>query len=318
MDRKTAMREQSYTYDEGATCKYCGSKVRYTSNANCVNCSGGGNPERNKGVSRKTGNREEREANAEAWREAQRQGVLVYERLTPCRKCGALGDYTSVLRYTSNGGCVACQKRRAIQEQEKRMAINQNAPHPVAAQASACGHREEIREILPELEGKTLAYSRHVLFNHLMQGRTHHYGKCVACHPSRAISMFNQMSEMRPITPEYAYTWHMLSRLMEVTPKYPNGYLSHCMSRYNLGKAAHKRGAPLTPQQTETTMNNFNPEKIPPGVRAWLEGTPTAPPPKMTPEQKSLLEAQTRQRFAPETLTAADKVLLGIPDIKLP
>lgn len=62
----------------------------------------------------------------------------------------------------------------------------------------------------------------------------------------------------------------------------------------------------------------LDPEKVPSTVIDWVNGVKPSPVLKMTPEEKALLEAQTRKRFAPETLTAADKALLGIPDIKLP
>lgn len=99
MTREEAIR-RGFTIYDGGPCKRCGNFMRYVCNRGCVEC----NKEsaRNLAYNGMIARKESKEARVAAAQAGEKQ----FEG-TPCKKCNA------TLRYTSNGGCVACSTKAA-------------------------------------------------------------------------------------------------------------------------------------------------------------------------------------------------------------
>lgn len=226
MTRKDAVKDGYDRYDGGRQCERCGGYERYTSNSVCVQCARG----QATGVARVTGSRAERTMNADAWRAAEEEGDLTFHRVTPCNQCKAEGIHDSTLRYTSNGGCVACQNRRATARYTKRQEkMKSPSVQPVIFAAARCEHTAHMQQLFPERPGHTLIYGRHALF-HNLTGRydSHNYGKCIFCRPDRAVMMWNVLTDMHTIPEQYQATWLLFKIITQPSAEYPLGYLEHC------------------------------------------------------------------------------------------
>lgn len=94
-------RRRGFTTYEGKACRICGGFERYTSNRGCVECNKEGQRQRNAASVLK------REVARQVRTDAAEAGEKQYTG-SPCKKCNG------TLRYTVNGGCVACSNKQAL------------------------------------------------------------------------------------------------------------------------------------------------------------------------------------------------------------
>lgn len=237
---------------DGAPCKVCTGTIRYLSNGNCVNCQSqrGGRYDAQNGYTstHRGGGDPERAGNAKARRDAQEIGARRYDRISPCPKCIDEGRGYTTLRYTTNGCCVACLKAKSDETYRRNAGyLDQNAL-PIVPCACSCRHGSEATAFIPELNGKSLTFVKHPWGGEIT-GEKPHYGKCIYCHPSRAITLYNKMVRDGGMPAELRQVGMWLSASMTPRPElgYPRGYLAHCMASFNSAHMGRSQPATETP-----------------------------------------------------------------------
>lgn len=250
----------------GKPCKVCEGTLRYLSNGGCVHCqSMRGSRHDATHTTNRGGGDPERKNNALAWKEAQREGVPMYNRVSPCPKCMDEGRGLTVLRYTSTGGCVACLKARSDRKYRELAGYDVLQTLPIRACAKSCHHGKELRALFPELNGDTLIYVKHQWGGEIT-GDKPHYGKCMFCHPNRAITLHNKMVREGGMPPDLAQAGRWLAVSMTPRPDlgFPHGYLSHCMASYNAQHRGNSSPAtfaplrlPVDPPLVQSMANNL-------------------------------------------------------------
>lgn len=233
-----ARRRGDLTYmkpDSWSACGVCGTREAYVSNGRCVFCA-------RMSPHATTGRRlsgvagmppAERKQNKENRKEALLNGSPVYERSRECQVC-LEHNVISYARYTKNGGCVECQKRRSRETHAKMKSAVPDANGPIIAAASTCKHGAMLRLVIPELNGKTLRYVRH-WWGSEMLGEAPHYGKCVLCHPSRLVSLRNKMVREGGMPDNMNTEANWIMRLWMPTPEWPRGLIVQCQAEKNMG-----------------------------------------------------------------------------------
>lgn len=99
MIREEAIR-RGFTIYDGGPCKRCGNVMRYVSNRGCVECNN--EAQRSKVYDGQLARLHSKQAREHAAQVGEKQYTG-----TACKKCNG------TLRYTVNGGCVACSKKQA-------------------------------------------------------------------------------------------------------------------------------------------------------------------------------------------------------------
>ncbi len=99
MIREEAIR-RGFTIYDGGPCKRCGNVMRYVSNRGCVECNN--EAQRSKVYDGQLARLHSKQAREQAAQVGEKQYTG-----TACKKCNG------TLRYTVNGGCVACSKKQA-------------------------------------------------------------------------------------------------------------------------------------------------------------------------------------------------------------
>jgi len=161
--------------------------------------------------------------NAEARRQAFESGVTTYNRESGCPKCN------TYLRYTSNGSCVECIKRKSDARYRERAGFVNPNQLPIVPAHTKCSHGALIQQFMPELGGKSLMLVKHT-WGSEMVGEPAHYGKCALCQPSRTIQLYNKLSAEKIMPPGLDMAGYYLTQLATPRPDYPHGILGYCMA----------------------------------------------------------------------------------------
>lgn len=330
--RKHAQKEGYMTYIAEVACD-CGGHERYTVSGVCLNCHSPSYPGK---VSRKTGDRAERALNAQALRDARARGLKTYRRSTPCGKCFARGEMDSVLRYATNGGCVACQKAKAREQHEMRKQQFGGASALISPSFTDCNHASLLRQIMPELDGQTLVYTdfdhpwprgENGLVEDPLIKYPGHSGKCICCHPDRAIGMlgalernFQRFGGQLDLHSEKLLM--QLRRANSVTLEYPHGFLQWCMGQEVLLRAGPKKAAVIDETTFDYRKDKGQPTPYaPPPLDPLSEHTPyrraenlysgAAAPTKM--DAAALAELDRLSRMSVAASAAPQQVVLPLP-----
>lgn len=245
-DRAKDARAAGYATYAGAPCPTCGNVERHTDSYDCVVCR-----PISTGRRRKNGNSDERHMNAQALKAARRIGEKFYDRVTPCPKCAEeVGEFYNTLRYTSTGACVECMKRRSARLYNDRPGNERVYSQPLHPMRGKCHHGEELRAVLPELNGKTIFYVNNP--EYVVAGYKNRFGTCALCQPDRLVHMRNRM--LQDGCPDHlAPTWALIARMNEKSERYPHGYIQEAVRQRSVKNGAKGqtperfKDAPLPP-----------------------------------------------------------------------